>query len=155
MIMNLEIERKFLVKDPSVIDLAESFDDIVQGYFKTEKGISIRVRLKNNRALLCIKGRVELDNGLVRNEFEYEIPFADGEFMLKNFCKDRVVSKKRYYLKQGDLTWEIDQFSGRHAPLIIAEIELPSTNLAIDLPDWCGEEVSDHLEYTNQYLAFN
>ena len=122
--MNIEIERKFLVKDPSIIQQAESFDEITQGYFLTEKGISIRIRLKNKLAFLCIKGRVEMDNGLIRNEFEYEIPFEDGEFMLHKFCSTRVVSKKRYYLMQNELRWEIDVFEGRHAPLIIAEVDL-------------------------------
>jgi CYTH domain-containing protein len=153
--MNLEIERKFLVKDLSVIDKAEKFDDIEQGYFQTEKGISIRVRLKNRQAFLCIKGRVSLDNGIIRNEFEYEIPYADGEFMLRKFCGERVVIKRRYYLCENDLLWEIDVFQGRHKPLVITEIELASENVNIKLPDWVGEEVSDNPCYTNQYLAFN
>ena len=153
--MNIEIERKFLIKDPSIIKQAKSFDQIIQGYFLTEKGISIRVRLKNEKAFLCIKGRVEMDNGLIRNEFEYEIPFADGEFMLQKFCGSRVVSKKRYYLTHNQLCWEIDVFESRHAPLIIAEVELPSETTQVTPPDWVGEEVTDLPQYTNQYLANN
>ena len=153
--MNIEIERKFLVKDPSIIQQAESFDEITQGYFLTEKGISIRIRLKNKQAFLCIKGRVEMDNGLIRNEFEYEIPFEDGDFMLHKFCGARVVSKKRYFLIQNELRWEIDVFAGRHAPLIIAEVELPSETTPMSHPDWLGEELTHLPQYTNQYLANN
>ncbi|MBQ9788043.1 MAG: CYTH domain-containing protein [Lentisphaeria bacterium] len=153
--MNLEVERKFLVKDRSVIERAESFDRIEQGYFLSEKGISIRVRLKNQKAFLCIKGRVAIDNGIIRNEFEYEIPYADGEFMLNKFCKERTVKKNRYYLRENNFLWEIDVFADRHEPLIIAEVELPSEKTLLKLPAWVGEEVSDDPKYTNQYLASN
>lgn len=153
--MKYEIEHKFLVKDVSIIKQAIRHIDMVQGYFVTEKGISIRVRLQNLQAFLCIKGKVNADNNLVRSEFEYEIPLEDGEFMLQNFCKNRVIQKTRYYLANNQLTWEIDIFKGRHQGLALAEIELPNVDTPFDIPEWIGDDVSNDFKYTNLYLACN
>jgi adenylate cyclase len=51
------------------------------------------------------------------------------------------------------LVWEVDEFLGGNAGLVVAEVELESAAQAIDLPDWVGAEVSDDVRYFNSYLA--
>ena len=91
---------------------------------------------------------------LVRQEFEYEIPIADAEAMLKSMCGN-VVEKKRYRIPAAEqgLAWEVDEFLGANAPLVTAEIELPSAEFAVQLPEWVGREVTEDNRFKNNRLA--
>ncbi len=147
--MAQEIERTFLV-DPTrlaaVIATATDSNAIVQGYLSTEP--VVRVRRKGERAYLTVKGP-----GLVeRAEFEYAIPPEDVPALL-GLCPRPPIEKVRYDVPYGDRTWEIDVFSGANAGLILAEVELPSQNAALDLPPWAGPEVTTDPRYTNAALA--
>ena len=46
----------------------------------------------------------------------------------------------RYKIPAGDLTWEIDEFLGANAGLIIAEVELKSEDQVVTKPEWLGDE---------------
>ena len=148
--MALEIERKFLVdaKKISALNLAGG-EKIFQGYLSTDKNKTVRVRVKNNRGFLTIKSA---NVGIVRKEFEYEIPVADAEEILK-LCAPNVLQKVRYKVEYAGKIFEVDIFSGRHQGLILAEVELNSQTEEIDLPDWLGEEVSDNPKYFNSNLV--
>lgn len=150
--MAREVERKFLVKDDSFIHLAQSCKVIRQGYLtgKTENNAAFRVRIIDDKAFITLKGAPQ---GICRAEFEYPIPVADAEDMLKVFCENRIIEKNRYYLQYEGFTWEIDVFSGKHQGLILAEIELPEENTEFALPPFIGEEVSCDFKYTNFYLS--
>jgi adenylate cyclase len=142
-----EIERKFLVRHETILSEC-SFDEIKQTYLFNERNKSLRIRLKNDQAFLTIKGN---QLGITRDEFEYEIPKLDAIDIIERFNL-KVLSKKRYYLKQENLTWEIDVFEGKLKGLIIAEIELPSEKFNIEIPSWVGEEVTCDSSYLNAEL---
>ena len=142
-----EIERKFLVKDISVIQDCH-FDEINQTYLFNEMTKSLRIRIKNDKAFLTIKGN---QVGITRDEFEYEIPKLEACEMIEKF-RLKVLSKKRYYKREGALMWEIDVFEGKLEGLIIAEIELPSEEYSIVRPVWVGEEVTSDTNYLNAEL---
>jgi adenylate cyclase len=142
-----EIERKFLVKDCSVIQ-ACSFDVIKQSYLFNETNKSLRVRIKNDNAFLTIKGNLV---GISRDEYEYQIPIGEALEIIDKFNL-KVLSKKRYYLKVAELTWEIDVFEGALSGLVVAEIELPSEHYEFKLPTWVGEEVTFDKSYLNAEL---
>lgn len=152
--MTQEIERKFLVASDSWRALA--IDQAVgktycQGYIATACiGQSVRVRIAGDRAYLTIKGPVE---GLSRAEFEYAIPVADAEEMLETLCVKPLIQKTRYCLAIGEIVWEIDEFAGENAGLIVAEVELQSEDQRIDKPDWLGAEVSSKARYYNASLV--
>ena len=151
--MKMEIERKFLVVDDAW--RAEVFDGLVceQGYITSgTNDVTIRVRRMGGKGYLTLKGPTE---GVSRSELEYEIPADEADFMLKTFCGDRIVSKTRYVLKQGTLCWEIDEFYGANAGLIMAEIELESEAQTFGKPQWLGEEVSHDSRYFNACLALH
>lgn len=145
-----EIERKFLVK-PSLKNLLRHFvpDDIQQGYLPTTSAVAVRVRIKNSKGYLTVKGPTI---GLSRSEFEYEIPVDEAQAMML-LCGDQVLNKKRFTLVWQEKTWEIDVFEGRHAGLILAEIELTSEEEKVELPDWVLEEVSHDPRFYNQNLV--
>jgi CYTH domain-containing protein len=151
--MAVEIERRFLIKDPGVLDRLES-ERIVQGYLPVEAPSSVRVRVRGEgasaRAKLTIKhGR----SALHRLEFEYDIPVADAETLLAEACGPRRVCKRRATLDHGGRTWELDRFEADNAPLTLAEVELETEDAAFVPPPWLGAEVTDDDRLTNVNLA--
>ena len=147
--MGTEIERKFLVADDRWRDGAEGIH-FRQGYLSTAEERNVRVRIRGDRALLTVKGRGE---GLVRLEFEYEIPLADARQLLDELCERPLIEKVRYRVPFGGLTWEVDEFEGDNAGLIVAEVELEDEAQEIELPPWVGEEVSADPRYLNANLV--
>lgn len=148
--MAYEIERKFLVKNDSFI--AQSFQKSVikQGYISTNENAVVRVRTKDNKAFITIKG---INSGASRQEWEYPIPLTDAEDMLNNLCSNNIISKTRYYVKHDNHLWEIDVFDGRHNGLIIAEIELSSEDETFSIPSFIGDEVTGNIRYYNSELS--
>ena len=148
--MAVEIERKFLVKDLSWKDSATSFKEFQQGYFPTGDGVTVRARIAGDKARLTIKGPV---SGISRAEFEYPIPVADAVAFLAGFCAKPVIIKRRWYVPFGGFTWEIDEFAGQNAGLIVAEIELDSPDREFPVPPWLGREVSHEPRFRNSRLV--
>ena len=147
--MKTEIERKFLVANDTWRDAADVGQLCEQGYIASG-GATVRVRLIGGKGVLTLKGRTI---GISRPELEYEIPADEAEFMLRNFCGTRIVSKTRYLLKTDGICWEIDLFSGKNEGLTVAEIELESEDQPVKTPDWLGQEVSHDPRYFNSALS--
>ncbi|AWI74152.1 adenylate cyclase [Parazoarcus communis] len=148
--MAIEIERKFLVRDIRFLQDAQG-ENIVQGYVAKEQGaMSTRVRIRADRAFLTIKGP---RTGITRDEFEYPIPIADAVRMLSAYCNDRIVRKTRYLVHFHTQTFEVDVFEGKHAGLVVAEIELPHEGAPIVLPHWIDREVTSDPRFGNFRLA--
>ena len=120
--MALEIERKFLVLDDSYKHEAFSKSHIRQGYICSERGRTVRIRIRDERAYVTIKGP-SLDGGLARSEFEYEIPLDDGQ-QLMLLCEPGQIDKIRWLVKSGEHTFEVDEFFGDNEGLVMAEVEL-------------------------------
>ena len=147
--MAKEIERKFLVKDKSFISAAFDVIDIAQGYLSVDPDRVVRVRIAGEKAFLTVKTR---NNGPVRHEWEYEIPIKDAGEMLQSAT--HTIAKTRYFVKGSDgHVWEVDCFKGGNEGLIVAEIELADTEIAFEIPDFVGEEVTGDARYYNSNLA--
>lgn len=146
--MGKEIERKFLVIGEAWRELAQG-TLYRQGYLNSAKERTVRVRTVGDKAFLTIKG---LTVGASRVEYEYEIPFEDGNFLLDNLAEKPIIEKKRYRIPQGKFVWEIDEFFGENQGLIVAEIELESEDEAFDRPEWAGQEVTGDPRYFNSNL---
>lgn len=146
---NKEIERKFLLKNDTWRTGARG-KRYRQGYLCTEAERTVRVRVVEQQGFLTIKGK---SHGAVRAEFEYKIPRAEADALLKELCVGYVIEKIRYKIDYGGLTWEIDEFLGENAGLFLAEVELSSPGQPIDLPPWVGEEVTGDERYYNAYLS--
>ena len=110
---------------------------------------SIRVRLEGDVAKLNIKAAVV---GSARAEYEYDIPVAQAQEMLNTLCVG-LVDKTRHYVKRDGLTWEIDEFHGDNAGLVVAEVELDTVDQTVPHPEWLGVEVTNEVRYYNQQLA--
>lgn len=147
--MALEIERKFLVTGAG---WKESAPGVVyrQGYLSSVKERVVRVRTEGDRGVLTIKG---LTRGVSRLEFEYEIPRADADRLLDEVCERPLIEKTRYRLPAGDVTWEIDEFHGDNAGLVVAEVELAREDQPFERPAWLGREVSGDPRYFNANLV--
>jgi len=146
--MGKEIERKFLVKGDAWRSLAKGMS-YRQGYLNSAKERTVRIRTIDDKAFLTIKG---LTVGATRSEYEYEIPLAECNAMLDNLAEKPIIDKKRYKVPFAGLTWEIDEFFGDNAGLIVAEVELMSEDQAFQKPEWIGGEVTGDPRYFNSNL---
>jgi len=149
--MPREIERKYRVKGNGWRDHGAGVP-YRQGYLSTVAERTVRVRLIRDKGYLTIKG---ITVGATRAEYEYQIPADEASEMLDNLCERPLIEKTRYRVEHEGLTWEVDEFDGDNAGLIIAEVELDEEDQAIVLPDWIGEEVTADRRYYNANLIAN
>jgi CYTH domain-containing protein len=145
--MGIEIERKFLVTGAAWRETTGTH--YRQGYLNRDKERTVRVRLAGEKAFLTIKGK---SVGASRAEFEYEIPVADAAQLLK-LCDGPILEKIRRVIEHEGAAWEVDEFFGENAGLVVAEIELHSEDQAFARPEWLGEEVTHDPRYYNSSLA--
>jgi len=143
-----EIERKFLVVGDQWRGLAPGVE-YRQGYLSQRQGCTVRVRTAGERGFLTIKGAAQ---GIARPEYEYEVPFADAVEMF-SLCEGHLVEKVRHRVDFGGWVWEVDDFRGLNAGLVVAEIELPSPEVSFALPTWVGAEVTADPRYANSKLS--
>ncbi len=148
--MAQEIERKFLVVGEAWRQQARDHQRYRQGYLASDPACSIRVRISGDRAWLNLKSATL---GVARLEFDYPIPVTDAEQILERLCSGPVIDKTRWFVDYGGKTWEVDEFHGDNAGLVVAEIELASEDEAFERPPWLGAEVSHDPRYYNVRLA--
>jgi CYTH domain-containing protein len=120
-----------------------------QGYLVADAVRTVRVRIEGERAVITIKGK---STGASRGEWEYEIPVADATELLDGLCEQPQVEKIRHRIEHAGHTWEVDEFLGLNAGLVVAEIELDAEDEAFDKPDWIGQEVTGEKRYYNSSL---
>ncbi len=149
-VMAIEIERKFLVKGDSYKELAYSSSRIVQGYICSARGKTVRVRIRDDKGYLTIKGPSSSD-GLGRYEWEKEIPLDEARELMK-LCEPGMIDKTRYLVRSGIHTFEVDEFYGENEGLVVAEVELSDENESFEKPDFIGDEVTGVVKYYNSFL---
>ncbi|QEY23888.1 CYTH domain-containing protein [Neisseria animalis] len=147
--MSVEIERRFLLANDNWRNAASLPKILRQGYLNVEKERTIRVRIIDNQAWLTLKGYI---SDVTRSEFEYEIPLEHAEQMMDTMCPFKM-EKRRYLVEYQGFTFEIDEYFGENAPLVVAELELPSEHTAYPRPDWLGREITSEGRFTNAYLS--
>jgi CYTH domain-containing protein len=167
--MGTEIERKFLVTSDLWQRQAIRRAAIRQkGLLRDPNGSTGRIRLiawglagageplAQWKAIVTLKGRPTADN-LSRSEFEWEIPFEDGEAMFRAW-PGPCIEKTRFDVRVSGRSWDVDVFHGENEGLVVAEIEFPSMDAAnslTDLPDWVGADVTSDRRYSNSLLELN
>ena len=148
--MALEIERKFLVKDDCYKERAYSSSRIAQGYICSGRGRTVRVRIRDGKGYLTIKGPADV-KGLGRYEWEKEIPLQEAQELMK-LCEPGMIDKTRYLVRSGKHVFEVDEFYGENEGLVVAEVELGSEEETYEKPDFVGEEVTGDVRYYNSFL---
>lgn len=153
--MPIEIERKFLLRDDSWRAQAEHSEHLAQGYLVGAAALSagharasVRVRRSGGEAWLNIKAA---RLGIERAEYDYAVPPDDADAMLAALC-DGVLSKRRHHVTVEGTLFEIDEFLGDNAGLVVAEVELPRADAPFPRPPWLGREVSRLARYYNVNL---
>ena len=144
--MGVEIERKFTVRADFCPQGAGT--EMAQGYLSRDPQRTVRVRLAGGRGYLTVKGETR---GMVRAEYEYEIPPTDARAMLA-LCDPPLVEKTRYVVDAAGRRWEVDVFHGANDGLVVAEVELPSETAEVTLPAWVEREVTGEKCYYNSSL---
>lgn len=151
--MNVEIERKFLVLNDSYKKESFNHSHIQQGYICSNNGRTVRVRIRDNRAYLTIKGPTP-EGGLPCYEFEKEISLEEGTQLMR-LCEPGIIDKVRWLVKSGNHTFEVDEFFGDNEGLVMAEVELTSVNESVEIPDFIEKEVTGDSRYFNSYLRIH
>ena len=146
----IEIERKFLVRDSTYRQQAHASSHIRQGYICSQQGKTVRVRMRDDKAYLTIKGP-SADGGLSRYEFEKVISNSEAEQLLR-ICEPGLVEKTRFLVDYCGHTFEVDEFHGDNNGLIVAEVELSAPDEAVSLPPFIGQEVTGDRRYYNSQL---
>jgi len=149
--MAQEIERKFLVLDDSFKREAFSKSHIRQGYICSERGRTVRIRIRDERAYITIKGPSE-NGGLSRYEFEQEIPVEEADQLMR-LCEPGMIDKVRWLVKSGIHTFEVDEFFGDNEGLVVAEVELHAEDEPYEKPHFIGKEVTGDRRYYNSQLG--
>ena len=147
--MGMEIEHKYLVEGDSYRWEAYQTCEIQQGFLSRDPERTVRVRIRDDKAFLTIKGKGE---GASHPEFEYEIPLEDAQQMMK-LCQPPIIVKTRYLVMHEGNRWEVDEFHGDLQGLVIAELEVPSEDYTFPLPPFVGIEVTGDPRYYNSQLG--
>jgi adenylate cyclase len=148
--MPKEIERKFLVANDDWRKEADSQKRMRQAIIFSDGDRSLRIRsIDDKEAKLTLKIGA---SGLVRHEFEYDVPLADAEELL-TLANGNTISKTRYDVPHADHVWEVDVYEGKLAGLVVAEVEMESEDEQPALPSWVGREVTGDRRFSNQALA--
>lgn len=149
--MHFEIERKFLVVE-EFKDQAYNSTHICQGYIASGNGRTVRVRIRDDKGYLTIKGP-STKAGLSRYEFEQEISLADAHDLMA-ICEPGIIDKTRYLVKSPDgrHTFEVDEFYGDNEGLIMAEVELASEDEPFEKPSFIGREVTGDRRFYNSHM---
>ena len=150
--MPLEIEHKFLVRG-EYKTLASSSTLIMQGYICSGKGRTGRVRVRDDKGYLTIKGP-SLDGGLSRYEFEKEITLDEAK-RLMSLCEPGIIDKRRYLVPFKGHVFEVDEFYGDNEGLTMAEVELSSVDESFEKPDFIGRDVTGDRRFYNSSLRVN
>lgn len=146
--MGVEIERKFLLQGDAWRGLGQAVL-LRQGYLSSARERVVRVRIEGEQAMLTIKGA---NVGATRGEWEYPIPLADAVELLDGLCEQPLIEKYRHRIEHAGMVWEVDEFLGANAGLVVAEIELGSEDQPFEKPEWIGAEVSGDARYYNANL---
>jgi len=147
----IEIERKYLVKGKEYRSLAYAMSHILQGFLSTHPERVVRIRIKDDKAFLTIKGRSNTA-GTSRFEWEKEILVPEAKRLLE-LCEKEILEKIRYYVRLGDHIIEVDEFLGANKGLVVAEIEIEKEDDHIEEPSWFGLEVTGDIKYYNSQLS--
>ena len=147
-----ETERKFLVRGDFKVH-SYNATRIQQGYISSCNGRTVRVRIRDNKGYLTIKGPSGVA-GLTRYEFDTEISLEDARDLMR-ICEPGIIDKTRYLVKTSDgrHVWEIDEFYGDNEGLVVAEVELSSADEMFERPSFIGKEVTGDRRYYNSSLT--
>jgi len=146
----MEIERKFKLRSPQVLDGLQG-SDFLQAYL-AKGSVLVRVRVCDDRAWLTLKGQPL--SSLSRPEWEYDIPVADAREMARQ-PGAYGLEKTRYFIAHQGHTFEVDRYHGALAGLYTVEVEMDSEQVSVALPEWVGEEVTGNKAWDNESLARN
>lgn len=147
--MSQEIERKFLVEG-DYKSQAYAWSRIVQGYISSARGRTVRVRIRQGKGYLTIKGASNT-SGTSRYEWEKEISLKEAEELMQ-LCEPGVIDKIRHLVRCGQHIFEVDEFHGENEGLVIAEVELGAEDESFEKPDFIGREVTGDVRYYNSQL---
>jgi adenylate cyclase len=148
--MPKEIEHKYLIdKEAWKGATPDRSHRIKQGYLSTDPDKTVRVRTRDDKGFITIKGKT---HGATRLEYEYEIPVIDATELLASFCTN-IIEKVRHVVTHDNKLWEVDEFEGLNAGLVVAEIVLSSEEEQYTIPPWIGKNVTDDMRYANSNLS--
>jgi adenylate cyclase len=162
----IEIERRFLLRRlPSFGSGGPVEEQRVHQYYLNPKGSKVVERVRctiidnfpyEGNTYKYYHTTKERISDMSVKEIEREITSEEFEKLREGF--DRSIHKRRLLYQVDDLKWEIDDFDDNDDQLIIAEIELPSEDYDLQIPEWLEKiillEITGMNQFSNSNLAF-
>lgn len=156
-----EIERKFIVEQKHHHLFIDRCHDSYLEQMYLQSNPTVRVTYEEHRGKevgwIAVKG-ASREGGLVRSEWEYEIPATAARAMIAEFSTAPIIKKVRHEIDVNGDIWEVDVlylFDKEPRHLVVAEIEKPSLDEArnVKLPYWVGREVTGDYRFSMVTIA--
>ncbi len=147
---NIEIERKFLVRDiPFDLNNFKSCF-IRQGYIFINP--VMRLRQMDENYFFTFKG----DGQVKRVEFEVPLSFEQFSALWEKVEGNEIVKKRYFVPLKNNYIAELDIYEGRLAGFKNVEVEFNNEDEAMEFepPKWFGEDITFNPEYTNANISF-
>ncbi len=127
--------------DPSNADQDNPVEGRLRRTVKADGSVIYTHTIKRGMGFI----RQETERTISQQEFDHLWPRTAG----------RRLSKTRYFVTVGEHLWAIDDFDD--LDVVMAEVELPSPQTAVTLPDWLTaclvRDVTEEPEYRSYSLA--
>jgi adenylate cyclase len=146
----LEIERKFLVVGYGWRGKARTTLTITDHLIARFEMGKARIRMCNNAATLTFKGQ---RNGISRSEYHIDLSLDEAQAMVAEFAVTPPLEKRRHEVEAHGLVWQVDEFGGPLSGLVTADVELPSEQHELLVPEWVGREITLDRTYSSGTLA--
>ena len=128
----------------------QKLEDSELELFRSESDWIARLRLVNDRAVFTLKGR---RTNASAHELEWGLPLNIGHQIGATGAYPSVTKRRHEWRGADGLLWEVDEFEGELAGLILAEVELPDEHHPVELPLWLGLEITGDRSWSNAQLA--
>jgi CYTH domain-containing protein len=150
MTVRLEVERKFLVVDPVVVEGSAGLR-IEQAYLFADRCTVIRLGRRRDGWRLAVR---QAGPSVVRREATTLLPEALGRALFDSAAA-RTSIKWRHQIQHRGRIWSIDVYEAPHRGLLVAEVELVDHLEPVEIPPWCGREVTGDAAFYDEALAIN
>jgi CYTH domain-containing protein len=140
------LEGDLLFGELKLAELTDEESEIIS----TRESFTSRIRITQHKSILTLKGKRN-HTSAIELEWEIEPSLAENITVSGDFSH---VEKVRFFWPGEDgLVWEVDEFEGGLAGLILAEVELENETQEVVLPEWLGMELTGLHNWSNAALA--
>ncbi len=115
--------------------------------------IRLRMLQDNDEVAYKLGQKVRVEFGNPELVKITNIYLSENDFRALSVIPAAIVAKSRWTVESGGVTYSVDEFKGRHAGLVLAEIELREDEPRLSGPEFALSEVTSDDQYCGGWLA--